>query len=40
MNNQYQLISMWSKRLKNEQTETFSFRFVFFLNLSGQIGID
>ena len=39
-------MSIWSKRLKseetlqNEQNETFSFRFVFFSNLSGQIDID
>ena len=29
-----------NKRLKNEQTQTFSFRFVFFFNLDDQIDID
>ena len=38
--NRYQLTSIWWKRLKNELTETFSFRFVFFLILFDQIDID
>ena len=41
INNRYQYQFGWkdfksNKRLQNEQTETFSFRFVFFLNLFDQ----